>query len=182
MRHLLVLACVALLASACRTPNTPFPDAEIEGLAPIPYTAEEIRANHPSGSITHLEVVRDGEVVEVVHTEFLDADALSVTLRMSRFDAAGAPLGEVVEQRATWAELRGHAHFPAAATELGHSNVEVPAGEFECWVYRVYAGDAANTVVTYHFAVDEPGPPVLFIEERDGVETGRWRMSHDGRR
>jgi hypothetical protein len=182
MKHVLVLASLALVAAGCRTPNTPFPEAQIAGLAPIPYTAEEIRANHPSGSMTHLEIVRGGEVVEVVHTEFLDADALSVTLRMSRFDAAGAPLGEPAEQRATWEELRGHAHFAAAATELGHSLVEVPAGEFECWVYRVHAGDEADTVVTYHFAVDEPGPPVLFVEERGGVETGRWRMSFDNRR
>ena len=182
MKKLIALATVALVVGACRTPNTPFPRAEIEGLAPIPYTAEQIRANHPSGSITHLEVLRGGEVVEVVHTEFVDADALSVTLRMSRFDATGAPLGEPAEQRATWEQLRGHAHFAAAATELGHSQVEVPAGEFECWVYRVHADDEANTVVTYHFAVDEPGPPVLFVEERGGVETGRWRMSFDGRR
>jgi len=172
---------LALTLGACRGPSTPFPTADVPGLAPVPYTPEQLRRNHPSGVHIDMQTLVGGQVTESSRTEFLDSDALAVTLRMTRFDATGAALGQPVEQRVTWVDLRGHAHFPAAATELGHAVVRVPAGEFEAWVYSVHAGDEAGTVTTYHFAVDEPGPPVLLVQTVGGTEVLRMQMVADNR-
>jgi hypothetical protein len=172
---------LALALCACRGPSTPFPSSDVPGLAPIPYTVEQLRSNHPSGVHVDMQTLVGGVVTESSRTEFLDSDALAVTLRMTRYDGAGAALGQPVEQRVTWVDLRGHAHFPAAATQLGHAVVRVPAGEYEAWVYSVHAGDEAGTVTTYHFAVDEPGPPVLLVQTVGGAEVLRMQMVADGR-
>ncbi|MEZ5976605.1 MAG: hypothetical protein R3F34_00035 [Planctomycetota bacterium] len=176
------LFAVLLTTAACRAVTTPFPAPDVEGMAPVPYTAAQIRENHPDGTETEMARSKDGVVYERSHTLFTDVTPEKVKLVITRTDADGAPLGDPAEYTATWAELRSHAFFPAESTDLGHARVRVAAGTYDCWTYAVHADEGSNTVRTFYFAVDEPGPPVLLVTESDGVEVDRLEMTIDGRR
>lgn len=190
LRTSVLLALAATLAlvfaSGCAAPApTPFPAADVPGMAPPPYTAAEIRDHHPHGSsVVMLTTDGAGEMVTRQRTVFLEPDATGVRIELFNVDAKNASLGEAVNGgRGSWADLRAHAHFPAASTTLSHSEVSTPAGDFDCWCYTVVATlpDGAVQEMEFHFAVGEPGPPVLMVSRRDGLEVQRMTMVADER-
>jgi len=182
----LLLAAVALTLVGCATPPpAPFPPADVPGMAPPPYTADEIRDHHPHGAFIVMHTIdAEGNTVTRQRTTFLEPDATEVTIELHNVDAANEPVGDAVGGgRGAWADLRAHAHFPAADTTLSHSEVTTPAGDFRCWCYTV-TGRTPESVVretVFHFAVGEPGPPVLMVVRVDGAEVQRMTMVEDGR-
>lgn len=186
LRPFALIASVALFLTGCAAPqHQPFPEADVPGMAPPPYTANEIRDHHADGSYVVM-VTMDGEgnTLTRQRTTFLEPDATEVTIELHNLDEAGEAIGESVGGgRGTWASLRTHAHFPAAQTVLSHSEVSTPAGTYACWCYTVTSTTAAGGVAenVFHFAVGEPGPPVLMVVRVDGVEVQRMTMVEDGR-
>ncbi len=161
-----LLPLLALLA-ACRGA----PPAEPAELAPIPYTADEIRAAHPPGTKLVFQVEQTG--LPTIHRTMLfarseDPDATLIEGRTTTPE--GQELQPAEQGAATWEELRHHAAFPADGTERSETEVLVPAGRFDCTLYTVGTVEAgAPTVSRYWFAHDKPGPPVLLEIERGGL-------------
>lgn len=193
MMHLIrhALLAVSLLAlpfglGACQhTAPTPFPTADVPNCAPPPYTAAEIRDHHPDGTyVVMLTTGAEGQMMSRQRTDFLEPDSTGVTIELRNVDESFEPVGDVlVSGRATWEELRSHAYFPAANTELSHGEVATPAGRFETWCYgleRTSEGGALERT-EFFFAVGEPGPPVLMVTRVDGDEIQRMTMVVDGR-
>lgn len=81
-------------------------------------------------------------------------------------DASGRPTGPVQRSRATWAELQGHAAFPAETTTVVPERIRLPFGDRECLRYEVAGEDGTST---FWFALDHPGMPVRFAA--DGAVT-----------
>jgi len=69
-------------------------------------------------------------------------------------------------------ELQAHASFPSKDTHIFEDRCQVPAGSFDCWVYRVRRRENGKLhELRYWFAKELPGPPVLLEEERAGTRT-----------
>lgn len=186
LRRRVALLAASLLVAACQhTPDTPFPPADVPNCAPPPFTAAQIRDHHHDGSfVVMVTSGPGGEVFTRQRTDFVDPDAAGVTIQLWNVDEANQPVGEVLASgRATWEELRSHAYFPAADTSLAHGRATTPAGTFETWNYTLTrTGDGGEeTESVFHFAVGEPGPPVLMVTRVDGNEVQRMTLVADGR-
>ena len=167
--------------TATPSPSTALPDATpaasptADGQAPRPYTAAQIRETHPDGTLLRIAIRQQGqEFVQFMRFENGDDEAVDVVTWVERPD--GEPMGPKTTQHATWTELRDHAAFDAAKTERVRSRCEVGAGTFACWKYTVAGADSAAPVSHFHFADERPGPPVLFVMERDGQELVRAEL------
>ncbi len=58
----------------------------------------------------------------------------------------------------------------------------VPTGRFDAWIYTVRSDDGQPpTTSRFTFAMDRPGPPVLFETEQDGRVTMRMVLVEDSR-
>ncbi|SFS09920.1 hypothetical protein SAMN04487783_1332 [Agrococcus baldri] len=127
-----------------------------EGLAPTPFTADEIRAGCPDGHWLLVRTERAG--VETFHRNgFEEGDEAGCTLTSVETDASGRPTWDVSRQRATWLDLQAHAAFPAERTTVAPERIRLAFGERECLRYEV-TGDGGTT--TFWFALDHPGMPV----------------------
>ena len=100
-------------------------------------------------------------------------------MRMVATDPAGKPLGEPIEASATWWELRNHGATPADATEVRQERIEVPAGEFDCWLYAVTT-DGGQLRMWFDQA--SAGSPVLMTETSEGIEVRRMELLETNRR
>ena len=168
------LVIVAMLAlGACgnsKTANPPQPVQPVADVspehAPYPYTAEQLRTASPLGRVIPFEITLGSQRPKVHVIEFVASDADGAELESSDRDDQGKPIGDVNRTRATWSELMKHAEFPRAATTIEDGVAETPAGKFRSKVYKVKSG--GDELSTFYFAVDRPGPPVLFVTERAG--------------
>ena len=176
-------AAVAVVGAACRggadVGSDPSPEALDPSLrvAPLPYTAEQIRQAHPNGTeIRFREQQPSGASRRQMR--FSDANAAGVTVSMVELDDRGAPVGRAQATRSTWRELQSHAAFPAAQTRRERADCVVPAGEYSCWHYIVAdtAADGRRVTSHYWFADRKPGPPVRLIREFDGQEVYRMEL------
>lgn len=169
MRLVIVAMLVLGACGNSKTSNPPKPSQPDAGAspehAPYPYTAEQIRAASPLGRVIPFEIKLGGQRPKVHVIEFVASDADGAELESSDRDDQGKPIGEVSRTRATWSELMKHAEFPRAATTIEEGVAETPAGKFPSKVYKVKSGDELRT---FYFAVDRPGPPVLFFTEKAG--------------
>jgi len=103
----------------------------------------------------------------VVHVlTFVRSDEQGAEIESVDRDDTGAPLGDVKRARSTWDELRQHAAFPARATTIEDGVADTPAGQFRSKIYIVKQGDEVSH---FYFAVDRPGPPVLFYTDKAGA-------------
>lgn len=145
-------------------------------LAPMPYTAEQIRLANPDGT----EVVfamRDafgGGGTRVMR--FANGDAESVTVESWYEDADGEKLPGSMSGRSSWQELRQHAAFPAAWTTRGEARREVGAGSFDCWIYEVRDPAQPAVLQRFAFAKERAGPPVLLEVFNDGELLSRMEL------
>ncbi len=139
-------------------------------LAPVPFAPGTLaRTFHPGATITY-RIEAPGKPPVVLTTEFLAADESGVTMRDTTTDVEGTPQGEPETATATWKELESHAHFPRNATTIRESVVEVPAGRFETFQYRITSTtNGATSSATLWFAKNLPGPPVKVVREVDGA-------------
>jgi hypothetical protein len=146
-----------------RRAPTPEGSSPVTGLAPTPYTAEQIRAATTRGRRYAWRVEEPGKPAEqklIVFTVVGEDGAVFV----SGSDDDSLKLSSPA--RATWEELRKHAEFPAAETSIQAERVKTPAGEFDCKLYTVKKAD--GTVLRFYFANELPGAPVLFYTEKNG--------------
>ncbi len=142
-----------------------------------PVTLDQLRAAFPVGTKIRLGItMKDKPPVEQRWT-WTAVDPDGCTIASTLHDADGNLLADEGAARSTWAELMGHAVFPAARTTREDSRVEVPAGTFDTWHYTVTdTVDGAPVVKRFHFAKTLPGPPLLYTLESGGVEVFRMTM------
>lgn len=182
MKFLLLL----LGACAAHAPQTPTaapaqPDAVVaapDALAPRPFTPEQIRAAMPLGAVLRFRMEVAGEAPVEERWEVVAANETACTLSSRLFNPdTGALVEDQGDGTSTWAELAGHASFPAADTAVSDSEADVPAGHFATRLYDVQGQDQGQpTRSRYHFALELPGPPVLFTTEVAGTEVFRMAL------
>jgi hypothetical protein len=157
--------CVALAAAACKSGA----DAPLPAGAPLPFSAEEVRAANPPGTILAYRVEQSGDTPSVQKVRFARSDDVAVVLESWTTDDAGRIVGEPVSTRAEWSELV-ESLIPPGGAVVTEARYELPAGEFDCWDYTVVAEGVTRR---FSFAKDLPGAPVLSVEEQGGKVTRR---------
>lgn len=173
------LLALALLACAPHPVEAPAPVAPVEaGTVSPPVTLEQFRAAFPVGTTIRLKVAAKGQPAVVQKWVWTAVDADGCTIAAQTLDEQGALLKDEGERRTTWAELMGHAVFPAATTERSEGVAAVPAGTFPTWVFVVQAAaeDGTTQVKRFQFAKTMPGPPVLYTIEQGGEEVFRMTL------
>jgi hypothetical protein len=164
VRRLLPLLFVGCAHAA--PPPTTTSEAE-PGLAPRPFTAEQIRAAMPAGTDLRMRVEEQGKPPAVLHWHVTAADAQGMTMSSEVLDNEDHLIARQPPQTARWDELVHHADFPAAATRQGQSRIQVPAGMYDTTDYQVRG--EGGIVTTYRFAKSLPGPPILMVVEKEGL-------------
>ncbi len=158
-----------------RIPEECIPDPRIlgPGLAPTPFTADEIRAGCPDGHWALVRTERGGETT--FHRSGFEAgDAEGVTCTTTPTDASGHPTGPVTSRRATWAELQAHAAFQASSTTVASERIRLAFGERDCLRYDVAGDDGSDDgsgPATFWFALEHPGMPVRYVSPGFAAET-----------
>jgi hypothetical protein len=194
-----LLACAAPTPVPAPSPTAP-PAAptEVSGAAAAPaapaattisppFTLEQFRAAFPDGTRLRLLIAEGPPPAVEQRWTWSAADETGCTITTSLHSADGGPpteallakmAGEAGPQRHTWAELMGHAQFPAATTTMVESTVDVPAGHFSTWSYTLTTTghDGTPVVSRLHFAQATPGPPVSMTVEANGVEVYRMTL------
>lgn len=179
MRYLLVipLICACAGSSPPAPTHSPAPvAAQPEGLveigpdlAPVPFPPGTLARTFRDGASITFRIEAAGQEPVLLTTEFVDPTEDGVTLRDTTTALDGTPRGAPATATATWTELESHAHFPRQATSIADSVVEVPAGRFDSFEYRITATkQGSTTVTTAWFAKELPGPPVKLTREVDG--------------
>lgn len=130
------------------------------GLAPTPFTAEEIREGCPEGRTVRLRVEPAAGESHVRVQRFTDCDRDGATFERSRVSLAGELIGEVEAARMSWLNLQRHAAFPRAHTTIEPELLRLPVGDLECLRYTVRR-DGATAV--FWFARSLPGMPVKVV-------------------
>jgi hypothetical protein len=138
-------------------------------MAPAPYTAEQIRAANPPGTVYRYKVEGPGRPAQIRVMQFTNGSSPEkAEVRNEVYDEAGKGTSPPSIDRADWDELRKHGEFPQAALAgVEPGTIEVPAGKFEVTVYTVQAPDGAT--MRFYFAKNFAGPPVLVTREQSGV-------------
>jgi hypothetical protein len=131
------------------------------GLAPTPFTAEQIRAGCPAGRMIELLVDVQDEEPYVRFTRFASCDETGAIIERGRLDSGTAATSD----RASWSELQAHAAFPVAATTIEPDTIDIPLGKLGCLRYTVRDG---TTVDTFWFAPAFPGMPVRVSRQENG--------------
>ena len=152
-----------------------------DGTHPTPYTAQQIQAGCPDGRAATFEVTIAGTTTTQVWA-FSQGDDTGCTMTNTRFDVDGQPLGTSKGRELTWAELQGHASWPAADTTVHEEKITVGAGTFDCMLYTVTSTrerpaakgskdkpTTSTTISKYWFALELPGPPVRTAQTIDGT-------------
>ena len=161
------IAPLAFLASACSGLVVPIEDhhyTPVHGdppyvrLAAPPFTNEELAHAMPDARTLTYRLVQQGTAKQVSF-RYTDADVRGVSVS----ENGGA------SHRQTWSEVVASSTFADDRTEIAPAPVEVetPAGRFSCKEYRVRGvEDGVQTLATYDFALDRPGPAVRVRVQR----------------
>ncbi len=144
----------------------PAPVAPANEMAPTPYTAEQIRAACPAGTVFTFRREIAGAPASLLVLRFVNVDEAGADVESLARDDDGKNTGQPKIEHATWEQLRGHASFPLAATTIETGVADTPAGQFRARIYTVRKGDEVSR---FYFADERPGPPVLFYTEKAGV-------------
>lgn len=184
-----------LWLSACNSqPSRAAADAP-DGIARQPYSSKELARAHPVGTYTLYHITAKGQPAMQRRTVWTRADGQGCS--MDNFDWPVANPEQVQQSAgtATWDELRAHASFPAALTDISSTTIEVPAGRFECWLYRFEepappategaAAPAGGALNLFWFAKHSPGSPLRYqvqvagetVFEMELLETNRLSNS-----
>lgn len=140
-------------------------------MAPTPYTFEQIRDASRAGREWVWRLESPGDPIVARRIRFTQVRAEDVSFEVTMLDAAMLQdAGPPETATATWEELRDHASFAERLTTISSEHLDVPAGSFDCVVYRVRDG-AAGQARVFYFARELPGPPVLSFSERSGART-----------
>lgn len=170
---------LALLACAPHpAPLAEVPIAAQPATVSPPVTLDEFRAAFPVGTEIRLGIAGKDQAALEQRWRWIAVDETGCTIAATVHDLSGALVQDEGASRAEWAELMGHAAFPAERTTREDSHVKVPAGEFDTWLFTVtgFSDAGAAQVKRYHFAKSKPGPPMLFTIEERGEEVFRMTM------
>ena len=138
-------------------------------LAPSPFTAAMIRDATAAGTTYVFEQVDDRGRKTRQRIEFGDVDNDGCTITVQALTSDGAPVNNPLKSRTTWHALQSHASYAASATQITETEVTVPAGTFDAWLYTVDTNDEGHrSIVRAYFAKSLPGAPVRHEVERDG--------------
>jgi hypothetical protein len=139
------------------------------GLAPTPFTADQIRAGCPAGRTIRLLVDEPGAEPYVRYNRFVECDEAGATIERGR---VGDPTTAETEHT-TWADLQAHAAFPADATMIEPETIDIPLGVVDCHRYTV---DGEDSMHVFWFAPAYPGMPVRVVRRQDGRTTSTTTM------
>lgn len=142
-----------------------------DGLAPTPFTADEIRAGCPDGHRVLVRTVRTSERAgePTFHVSgFEDGDAEGVTITSTPADTTGRPTGDARRTRVTWLDLQRHAAFPAADATVATERIRLEIGERDRLRYEVAGPEGVST---FWFALEHPGMPVRYATPGFAAET-----------
>lgn len=162
---------VLLAAAGCGAGAPPVAAPAAVELAPRPFTADQLRAAMPVGHTFRWRESKPEGVAELTW-RVTAADASGCTIASERTPEGGAAVAEPPET-STWQALANHASFPAAATRIDDSSIDVGAGHFTTRRYVVTADGVTREM---HFAPDLPGPPVLMKVSQAGREVFRLEL------
>lgn len=167
----MLLLAPLLLTLAC-APKVPPPAApavaQVDEHAPLPYTADQIRAAMPAGARLRFSLEIEGGPPMFQEWLVTDATALDMELEATVRDAQGAVVEGPARERSTWESLRQHAAFPAATTTRMEARLDTAMGPQDCWLYQIEGAgpDGQPQTDRYWFARALPGPPVLWERSR----------------
>jgi hypothetical protein len=148
------------------------------GLAPTPFTADEIRAGCPDGHWLLVRTERAG-ATSFHRNGFEQGDPAGCVLTSVVTDASGRPTGDVLRQRASWLDLQTHAAFPAERTTVVPERIRLAFGERDCLRYEVVDDGGTST---FWFALEHPGMPVRYTAGDAVVEVIATSAAAAGRR
>lgn len=139
-------------------------DPDDPAIARRPYTPQQIADKMPVGFWTQYLVEQFGKPAVLNKSTVVAADAESITLSNQLSTEVGDPVGEPVEQTDTWLALQHHATFPLDATSISETEIDLPSGRWDCWLYTVRSlgADGSEQINHFHFAKDKPGAPVRY--------------------
>ncbi|MCR6712114.1 MAG: hypothetical protein NVV57_05200 [Demequina sp.] len=135
------------------------PHVMAEGTLPTPFSADELRAGLPAGTVVVLEL--DGGIRQV--NSFRDPDAEGATWTVA------SPGSDEHSERVTWRELQSHASFPMETAARRRETIEHPLGTLDCWRYDVGTPQDGNT---FWFDLSRPGMPVRMRRNSNGIRIG----------
>jgi hypothetical protein len=137
-------------------------------MAPAPYTAEQIRAANPPGTVYRYRVEGPGRPAQIRVMQFTSGSSPEkAEVRNEVLDETGRPQGPPSIDRADWDQLRKHGEFPQSALRaMEPGTIDTPAGKFDVTIYTVKAPDGA--IMRFYFAKSFAGPPVVFYREEAG--------------
>jgi hypothetical protein len=139
--------------------------AGCSGIAPLPYTVDQLRAASPAGRTITLRRETKGAPASLHVVRFVTVDEEGAEIETLEHVEGGAPLEAPKRFRVAWEELLHHADFPRDATTIEDGVIETPGGTFAVSIYTVKEG---ADVSRYYFAKDRAGPPVLYYMEQGG--------------
>jgi hypothetical protein len=141
------------------------------GTLPTPFSADDLRAGLPDGTVIVLDIDGPHGTIRQFNT-FADCDDTGGT--WSAFSDGAEP----ESARTTWLELQGHASFDAASATRVRETISHPLGELDCWRYDVGPrGDGS----VFWFDLARPGMPVRMErhergERVSGFEAIEWSV------
>jgi hypothetical protein len=145
--------------------------------APTPFSAAEIRDGCPNGRTIKHRIEMAGKPDTFRVFTFINGDRQSTSFQSMTLDMAGKQVEEKQTARAKWEELRTHASFPQAMTQISTESYTTPAGTFDCWLYVVtLEKEGKKDVKRFWFAKSLPGPPICFEQTVNGKQVFRMTL------
>ncbi|MEO6575843.1 MAG: hypothetical protein ABIP89_18470 [Polyangiaceae bacterium] len=163
-------------SSANSSAPAPAANAASSEFAPTPYTAEQIRKATAVGRTYDFRTEVAGAPTRRLTIAFTKVTDAEVETRNSLLDEQGKEMATPRISTSTWDELRKHAEFPRATTVIADEKITVPAGTFECARYTVT--EASGEVSKFYFAKKMPGPPILFMTDKQGTRVMTTTLIH----
>jgi hypothetical protein len=143
----------------------------LEGEAPTPFSAQEIRnaMTESTGRYYRLHGDPQYSMMQFIFSNITDE---TCSIETMYYDLEG--FTDVVEDQdgVEWGDLQAHAAFRAETVTVCEGTAYTEAGRFDCWVYKYEEdlthlssdGEPMIARVDYYFAKDLPGPPVYMVE------------------
>ncbi|MBX2799320.1 MAG: nuclear transport factor 2 family protein [Myxococcales bacterium] len=129
---------------------------------PTPFTAAQIRQAMPVGLATRWRQIGEAGESQVTW-KVVEADEEGMTQEHLTEGSDAAP-----RTSASWVQLRDHARFPAAHTEVVDEVVDTALGPLPCRRYTVTRDDE---VTTFWFSPSHPGPPLRYTSTKGDTVT-----------
>ncbi len=162
-----------LLVGCSRLPSEPLPTVASTDpdVAALPYTVDALREGNPTGRTRTFRVTSPGQPARQRTMVFGEATAAGAWVRSS-IGEVGAEPERSGESFMTWAELQGHAEYPAEHTTISWANRELSSGSRVCVEYRVERPPSTlfpdGEVTVACFDPETPGPPITLAQHVGG--------------